>query len=125
MEKTVLLKWLIIFGGIFELIVGAIFLFIHLFIGNFGVTIEVPMFAQLSGVFFICFGILLIYSTRDFKTHGMIIKVNILFRFAVQPFVIINSLAFPGFGLLLIVTSIYDIVWAILIIVLLRKCDYW
>ena len=124
MEKSMLLKWLLLIGGYFELIVGVIFIFMHLFIESFGVPAGVPMFSQLSGLFFICFGILLLYSAKDLEKYIVIIKVNILFRFLVQPFVIYNSILFPDFGLLLIITSLYDLVWSILMIVLLRQCGY-
>ncbi|MHA1264873.1 MAG: hypothetical protein ACTSRS_06515 [Candidatus Helarchaeota archaeon] len=78
------------------------------------------MFSQLSGLFFLCFGFLLLYSTRDLEQYDIIIKTNIIFRFLVQPFVIYNLVLFPTFGLLLIGTSIYDILWSLLVLWLLR-----
>ena len=90
MEKAVLLKWLLLIGGYFELIVGAIFIIIHLFLESFGVPAGVPIFSQLAGIFFICFGILLIYSAKDIEKNIIIVKINILFRFLVQPAVIYN-----------------------------------
>ena len=119
-----LLKWLLLIGGYFELIIGGIFIILHLFLDSFGVPAGVPIFSQLAGIFFICFGILLLYSKKDIEKYIIIIKINIIFRFLVQPTVIYNFILFPDFGVLLIVTSIYDIVWAILTLVLLKKCGY-
>lgn len=125
MEKSVLLKWLLILGGWFEVITGILFMFIHLFLEPMGVPSGPPIFNQLAGAFFICFGILLIYNGREIEKYAIITKVNCLFRFIVQPAAIYSMILFPVFIPLLVGTAIYDLVWAIIVIYLLKKCDFW
>ena len=124
MENAVLLKWLLIIGGLVEIVMGIFFVFIHLFVGSMGVSIEVPIFPQLAGCILIVFGYLLIYTTKDVKTYAIIPKMNILLRFIVQPAAIYNIIVVPAFIPILVGAAIYDIVWAILTLILLKKLGY-
>jgi hypothetical protein len=124
MENAVLLKWLLMIGGLVEIFMGIFFVFIHLFVGSMGVSIEVPIFPQLAGCILIVFGYLLIYTTKDVKTYAIIPKMNILLRFIVQPAAIYNIIVVPAFIPILIGAAIYDIAWAILTLILLKKLGY-
>lgn len=120
-ENSVLLKWLLIIGGVVEIVLGILFVFIHLFVGSMGYTIDVPLFSQIGGCALICFGYLLIYTTRDVKTYAIIPKINILLRFIVLPVAIYNVFLAPPLVPLIIGAAIYDVVWAIVVLILLRK----
>lgn len=119
-----LLKWLLIIGGVVEIFIGVLFIFIHLLVGSLGVSIEIPIFPQLAGCICICFGYLLIYTTKDVKTYAIIPKMNILLRFIVQPAAIYNMIVVPALIPLLIGTAIYDVCWAIAVLILLKKMGY-
>lgn len=124
MESSILLKWLLIIGGIVEIILGVFFIFIHLLVGYMGVSIEVPIFPQIAGCVLICFGYLLIYTTKDVETYAIIPKMNILLRFIVLPAAIFNMIVVPVLIPILIGAAIYDITWAIIVLVLLNKMGY-
>ncbi|NVM30833.1 MAG: hypothetical protein HWN65_18480 [Candidatus Helarchaeota archaeon] len=121
MDKPGLLKLLILIGGYFEVFLGFLFLFMDVFLGTFGLSTDVPMFNQILGVMTICFGILLIYSAKDIGTYSIIPKVNCLMRFLVQPFAIYNMIVVPEMLLILIGAAIYDVVWAIFVLILLKQ----
>ncbi len=120
MERMTLLKWLLIIGGVFEVFVGILFMFLHIFLEQLGMP-TYPIFIQLAGALFICFGILLIYNGRDVEKYTIIAKTNCLLRFIVQPPSIIGMITYPNFFPLLIGASIYDIAWAITVLYLLKR----
>jgi len=124
LDNSVLLKWLLIIGGVVEIFIGVLFIFIHLLVGSLGVSIEIPIFPQLAGCICICFGYLLIYTTKDVKIYAIIPKMNILLRFIVQPAAIYNMIVVPALIPLLIGTAIYDVCWAIAVLILLKKMGY-
>jgi len=124
MENAVLLKWLLIIGGIVETILGIFFIFIHLFVASMGLSIEIPIFPQMAGCILIVFGYLLNYSAKDVKTYVIIPKMNILLRFIVLPAAIYNMVVVPPFIPILLGAVIYDMVWAILVLILLNKLGY-
>lgn len=124
LEKQVLLKWLIVIGGWFEVAIGILFQFLHLFLADMGIEVGPPIFLQLSGAMFICFGLLLIISARDMEKYAVIPKINALLRFLVQPATIYNMIIVPEFVPLLLGATIYDIAWAIIVLYLLRKLEY-
>lgn len=125
MENAVLLKWLLIIGGIVEIFMGIFFIFIHLLVGSMGLSIEIPIFPQLAGCILLCFGYLLIYAAKDVQTYAIIPKMNILLRFIVQPAAIYNIIVVPAFIPILVGAMIYDIAWAIVTLILLKKLGYW
>ena len=124
MEKPVLLKWVILIGGYFELFLGVLFIGMEYFLGYLGLPLAVPMFSQILGCMTICFGILLIYSARDIDTYSVIPKVNALLRFLVQPFVVYNVIVVPELIPILIGAAVYDLVWGILALILLKQCGH-
>ncbi|HUX98946.1 MAG TPA: hypothetical protein VMV49_05295 [Candidatus Deferrimicrobium sp.] len=124
MENSVLLKWLLLIGGYVEIFLGALFVLMQFFVGYMGLSIEVPIFNQILGMMTICFGILLIYSTKDIEKYAIIPKVNCLLRFLVQPAVVYNVIVVPEMIPILIGSAIYDVVWAVLVLILLNKCGY-
>ena len=50
--------------------------------------------------------------------------MNILLRFIVQPAAIYNMIVVPALIPLLIGTAIYDVCWAIAVLILLKKMGY-
>ena len=124
MDNTRILKILILIGGYFEVFLGFLFMFMDLFIGFFGLSTDVPMFNQILGVMTVCFGLLLIYSARDIETYSIIPKINCLLRFSVQPFAIYNMIVVPEMLFILIGAAIYDVVWAILVLIYVKRCGY-
>ena len=124
MENAVLLKWLLIIGGIVELFMGIFFIFIHLLVPSMGLSIEVPIFPQMAGCILLCFGYLLIYAAKDVKTYAIIPKMNTLLRFIVQPAAIYNIIVVPAFIPILVGAMTYDIAWAIVTLLLLKKLGY-
>ncbi len=95
-----------------------------IFLEYLGLTIDVSIFNQILGVMTICFGILLIYSAKDIGTYSIIPKINCLLRFLVQPFAIYNMIMVPAMLPILIGAAIYDVVWAIFVLILLNQCGY-
>jgi hypothetical protein len=78
----------------------------------------------MAGCILIIFGYLLIYSAKDVKTYVIIPKMNILLRFIVQPVAIYNIVVVPVFIPILVGAMIFDIVWAIVTLLLLKKLGY-
>ena len=69
MDNKVLLKWFLLLGGVLELFVGVIFFFIDgLILTLFGLT-TLSIFTDMNGIFFICFGILLILASKDTERY--------------------------------------------------------
>ncbi len=125
MEKEKLLKILILFGGYFELFLGVLFMFMDSFLGLMGLPANYPIFMQILGSMTVCFGLLLIYSARNIETYSIIPKVNCLLRFLVQPFAIISMITgVPQLLPILLVSAIYDVTWAILVLILLKQSGY-
>ena len=123
MENEEILKWLLLIGGIIEIIVGILFFFIAPLFESYGIS-SIPLFIQMSGAFFISFGILLIYASKDCETYKIIPLTNILFRFLVLVPVVYAMITYPQFLPMLMFTLIYDTLWSILVLVLLKKCDF-
>ncbi len=121
MDNKVVLKWLLLLGGILELVVGVVFFFIDGFILEvFGLS-TLSLFTHMSGIFFICFGILLILSSKDIEKYLAVILVNILFRVMMLGPVIYNMTIYPQFIPILLFMVIYDPAWSVIVLVLLNK----
>ena len=121
MDNKIILKWLLLLGGILELFVGVIFFFIDgLLLTLFGLS-TLSIFTHMSGIFFICFGILLILSSKDIEKYLAVIFVNILFRVMMLGPVIYNMTIYPQFIPLLMFMVIYDPAWSIIVLFLLNK----
>ena len=123
MDNKVLLKWFLLLGGVLELFVGVIFFFIDgLILTLFGLT-TLSIFTDMNGIFFICFGILLILASKDTERYLKVILVNILFRFMMLGPVIYNMTIYPQFIPILLFMVIYDPAWSILVLYLLKKVE--
>jgi hypothetical protein len=121
MDNKIILKWLLLIGGILELVIGVVFFFIDGFILTvFGLS-TLSIFTHMSGIFFICFGILLIQTSKEIEKYLVIILVNILFRVMMLGPVIYNMTIFPQFIPILIFMLIYDPAWTVIVLVLLYK----
>ncbi|MFW9818247.1 MAG: hypothetical protein ACFFE5_01460 [Candidatus Thorarchaeota archaeon] len=115
-----ILKILLNLGGIVEIGIGLLFLILDLFFTQMGLE-NMPIFTQMAGTFIFCYGILLIYSTRDIKKYMIIPLLNILIRVVMVIFSLINIIEYPQFFLILIFAIPYDLIWSILMIIFLQQ----
>jgi len=115
-----LLKWLLILGGIVEIVIGAFFLFIHFFLLEIGIVL-IPVFNQMAGTFIIGFGILLIFASKNLELYRVIPLVNILLRIVIIICSIIQLPAYPGFLVIFLPAMSYDLVWSIIMLILMKN----
>lgn len=120
MKNDYILKWLLIIGGLIEIIIGIFFLFLPYILSNLGKP-QIPLFYQMAGTFLLGFGIILTYSSIDLESFKIIPLINILIRFAVIGFSIFNIPEYPEFILILIPAMIYDLSWSLIILFLMKK----
>ncbi|MFX1470625.1 MAG: hypothetical protein ACFFB8_18415 [Promethearchaeota archaeon] len=120
MSSDNLLKYLLIIGGIIEFLLGILFMFLSILLKQFGRE-NIPIFTQMAGVFVFCYGILLIYSTKDIEKYLIILLVNILIRIIVIIFSLLSLFEYPEFSLILLFAIPYDLLWSLSIIILLKK----
>lgn len=120
MSTIKILKILLIIGGIIEIGIGLLFFTLDLFFEQIGLE-NIPIFTQMAGIFMFCYGILLIYSTRDMEKYLIIPLLNILIRVIMVIFSLLNIIEYPQFYLIFIFTIPYDLVWSILMIVFLKQ----
>lgn len=123
MNSERILKWIIIIGGIIEVVLGILLMFLHPFLENSGFR-TIPIFIQLAGTLLFCFGILLIITSRDIERYVAILLVNILLRVIMIVFAILNLSDYPEFFLMTLFAISYDILWSIIVLVLLKKGKY-
>jgi hypothetical protein len=119
MNKSSFLKILLIIGGIIEIIIGSFLLFIDIFIEQLGYT-NISTFSQMAASFLIGYGILLLYSSKDIERYLIIPVVNILIRIIMMIFTSINFMKYPEFLPITIFALIYDPLWSITVILLIK-----
>ncbi|MHA2008552.1 MAG: hypothetical protein ACXABO_14065 [Promethearchaeota archaeon] len=119
MNSLRLLKILLILGGIVELVVGFLFIFVDQFLLQLGFEV-IPLFTQMIAAFFLCFGILLIYSKRDMDKYKIIPLTNILLRIIIISFSLISIRKYSEFLIILLFAIPYDLIWALLVLILMR-----
>jgi hypothetical protein len=120
MNSNKFLKILLILGGIVEIFIGILFLFLDLIFEQTGLE-NIPVFTQMAGSFLFCYGILLIYSSRDVKKFVIIPLLNIIVRIVMVIFSLINLFQYPEFSIILLVAIPYDLAWSIIVFILLKK----
>lgn len=120
MNTFKILKILLFLGGIVEIGIGLLFFILDLFFEQIGLE-NIPIFTQMAGIFMFCYGILLIYSTRDMEKYLIIPLLNILIRVVMVIFSLLNIIEYPQFYLIFIFAIPYDLVWSILMIVFLKQ----
>ncbi|MFX0008114.1 MAG: hypothetical protein ACFFAV_15505 [Candidatus Hermodarchaeota archaeon] len=120
MNTIKILKILLFLGGIVEIGIGLLFFIVDLFFEQIGLE-NIPIFTQMAGIFMFCYGILLIYSTRDMEKYLIIPLLNILIRVVMVIFSLLNIIEYPQFYLIFIFAIPYDLVWSILMIVFLKQ----
>ena len=120
MNTNRILKLLLILGGIVEIGIGLLFFILDLLFEQIGLE-NIPIFTQMAGIFMFCYGILLIYSTRDMEKYLIIPLLNILIRVVMFIFSLLNIIEYPQFYLIFIFAIPYDLVWSILMIVFLKQ----
>jgi hypothetical protein len=114
------LKILLDVGGIVEIIVGILFISLGPFMKQFGIVIY-PIFIQIAGAFFFCYGILLIYSSRNIEQYVTIPIINILLRLIVIVLSIFGISMYLEFLVILLFAMSYDLIWSVLVLVLLKR----
>lgn len=119
MNKSSLLKLLLLIGGILEIIIGSFLLFIDILIEQLGYS-NISTFSQMAGSFLIGYGILLVYSSKDIERYLLIPLVNILIRIVMVIFTSINFLKYPEFLPITIFALIYDPLWSLAVILLIK-----
>ena len=120
MKSKEILKYLIIIGGIVEIFIGILFMFLDIFFVQIGLE-NIPIFTQMAGTFLLCYGILLIYSTKAVEKYIIILLINILLRIIMIIFSLINIFDYPEFLLILLFAIPYDLLWSLVVIILLKK----
>ncbi len=120
MQKTGFLEFLLIFGGIFEIVIGIILLFIDLVIGLINLE-TISTFSQMAGSFLIGYGILLIISSKDIERYKLIPLINILIRVIMVVFTLFNIIKYPQFLPITVFALIYDPIWSVCVLLLLKK----
>ncbi|MFX1568550.1 MAG: hypothetical protein ACFFCV_09295 [Promethearchaeota archaeon] len=119
MNSENLLKIVLIVGGIVEIIIGSLFLFLDIIFKQIGLE-NIPIFTQMAGSFLLCYGILLVYSARDAEKFLIIPLVNILVRIIMIIFSLMNIFEYPEFLGILLFAIPYDLVWSVFCIILLK-----
>jgi hypothetical protein len=120
MDNNLILKWLLIVGGVVEIVIGNLFLFIPYALSNIGLP-QIPLFSQMAGSFLLGFGILLIYSSKNLESFRIVPLVNILIRFVMVGFSLLSIPSYPEFIVVLIPAILYDLAWSLLFLYLLDK----
>jgi hypothetical protein len=120
MNQKILLKWFLIVGGVLEIVIGSFLMVFHPFLREFGIS-TVPIFNQMAGTFLLGFGILLVFSSTAIEAFRIIPLVNILLRVIMIAFSIFQLPQFPSFLVILIPAMIYDILWSIIVLILLKN----
>lgn len=116
------LKILLFQGGIVEMLVGIIFIGSSPFMKQFGLVIY-PIFIQIAGAFFFCYGILLVVSSRALERYMIVPLLNILLRVIMIFLILMNFSLFKDFIFIFIPAVIYDGIWSILVLLALKKLN--
>ena len=120
MNEEKILKFLLILGGVIEIVIGILLMFVDIFLNMMGYEC-IPLFNQFAGTFLFGFGILLIISSKDIRKFIIIPIVNILLRMIMVAFSLINLGAYMMFLPVLLFAFIYDPLWSILMVIFLKK----
>lgn len=120
MNQKRLLRWFMIIGGVFEIIIGFFLMILHPFLWTVGMT-TIPIFNQMAGTFLLGFGILLVFSSTAIEPFRIIPLVNILLRIIMIIFSFIQLPQYPNFLIILLPAMIYDLLWSILVLILLKN----
>jgi hypothetical protein len=120
MNENLVLKWLLLIGGITELIIGVLLFILDPFLNLLGFS-TIPIFTQMAGSFVFCYGILLIISTKNIEKQVIIPLINILIRFIMVTFTLINLRTYLDFLPITLFALIYDPIWSISVLILMKK----
>jgi hypothetical protein len=120
MNSKTAIKYLLILGGIVEVLIGILFLFLDVFLEQLGIQ-NIPIFTQMAGTFIFGYGILLLYSLRNVEKFIIIPIINILIRITMIIFGIISLSEVPEFLVILIFAFSYDSIWSLLVLISIIK----
>jgi len=112
-----LLKWLLVIGGVYEMVMGLVmFFFIQGFFRLLGATepINYLIFARAMGTLAFSFGLLLMLSSRDPARYLLIALVSILLRLLIQFPIILGCIEVPEIRPLLLAFGATDLLFACL-----------
>ena len=122
--KVKLLRYLLMISGVYEVLFGAILIFLvqPLFslLGILYLPITYPVFSQVAGLLAISFGIILYYSARDPERFLFIAVVSIGLRIALQFIIVYNSIVLPFMAVALLSFGSIDLILAVLTIIAIR-----
>ncbi len=121
--KEKFLKGFIIYTGIFEIIIAVFFTLFKLVCNYLGYDC-IPLFYLMAAVELAILGILLLYSAKDLKRYLIIPVLSCAFRFIMIIPSIYTAIVIPEFRYILIGTMSYDVISAIVTLVLLKQCNY-
>ncbi|MFX1326053.1 MAG: hypothetical protein ACFE8N_13970 [Promethearchaeota archaeon] len=102
------------------MLVGIIFIGSSPFMKQFGLE-NYPIFVQIAGVFFLCYGFLLVVSSRAVERYMIVPLLNILLRVIMIFLILMNFSIFNDFIRIFIPAIIYDGIWSILVLLGLKK----
>ncbi len=95
--------------------------------GFFDLQLGIPFFYTFAGIELLILGYLLWYSARNIETYLAIIIASCAFRFMMPLWPELHAIItlWPNpFAMVLIPAMIYDVVSAIITLVLLKQCGY-
>ena len=128
MDSLKIFKFIILIGGIYEIIFGLMLLFwiesLLTLLGVYFANINFPIFNQTAGLLAIIFGILLTTSSIDIERYLLIPVMSIILRFAIQFVIFSNISAIPEMTIGLIAFGIIDLVFGIITLIMLKKCGF-
>jgi hypothetical protein len=111
-------------GGTVEIVLGIMFVFlIAPFLGMLGLP-SIPFFSELAGVLVLNFGFLHIYAARDVKKFVIVPLASISLRLMAFALAVYNLYVTPALGTILIGAGSYDVGWSVIVLILLKRCNY-
>jgi hypothetical protein len=123
-SEKIVLKWLMVIGGVVEIFLGVAFVFLIVpFLESLGLP-TVQLFPQLAGILVANFGFLHIYAAKDVKRFILIPVTSISLRVMGFVIAVYNLYATPALGAVLVAAGSYDMGWALIVLALLKRCNY-
>ncbi|MHA1802931.1 MAG: hypothetical protein ACTSU4_00180 [Promethearchaeota archaeon] len=115
-------------GGIVEIIIGGLFLFLYYYL----IWVEyslLNMIVVIAGAFLLGYGILLIYSVKNIQKLKVIPILNVFLRILVIISLIVQLFVssefqafFSGSNIIfLLIPILYDLIWSFLVLYFMRR----
>jgi len=123
MNRKRFLKWILLFGGILEIIIGIFMMMLHPILQELEIE-TVPIFVQMAGTFLLGYGVLLVFASKAIKRYRIVPIVNVVLRFIMVGFSIIQLPQYPNFLVILLPAMTYDVVWSIIVLFLMNGLGF-